>query len=154
MSDGVRTRDPWNHNPMLYPTELHSPQKFIGPKRPYSIPTAFFVNIALDILCSSLRGAPIYRGDVAISLNNQSLIKCRCRRTCPACPELVEGSLPALSEIEGSKELIVNSLPPDPRPLISLVTRPCALIFLCSGVLTRLRRIYPRQLVYEYPLTN
>ena len=23
--DGIRTRDPRNHNPMLYPTELHSP---------------------------------------------------------------------------------------------------------------------------------
>ena len=27
VKDGIRTRDPWNHNPMLYPTELLPPQK-------------------------------------------------------------------------------------------------------------------------------
>ena len=25
VKDGIRTRDPWNHNPVLYPTELLSP---------------------------------------------------------------------------------------------------------------------------------
>jgi hypothetical protein len=28
VKDGIRTRDPWNHNPMLYPTELLSPLRF------------------------------------------------------------------------------------------------------------------------------
>lgn len=30
VKDGIRTRDPWNHNPMLYPTELLSPLKTIS----------------------------------------------------------------------------------------------------------------------------
>ena len=29
VKDGIRTRDPRNHNPMLYPTELLSPGRFI-----------------------------------------------------------------------------------------------------------------------------
>jgi hypothetical protein len=32
VKDGIRTRDPWNHNPVLLPTELLSPLKTIGNK--------------------------------------------------------------------------------------------------------------------------
>jgi hypothetical protein len=27
VKEGIRTPDPWNHNPMLYPTELLPPEK-------------------------------------------------------------------------------------------------------------------------------
>ena len=39
VKDGIRTRDPWNHNPVLLPTELLSPRITPG-RTDLSVPTS------------------------------------------------------------------------------------------------------------------